>query len=174
MKAVVAALLFGILTLICIAPAIAQDAGTTADAGAAGIEAGLAKIDAAGEAAKAETPGAPGDKQPPGDIDGGLKEVRTLWGAIKDKAWWLATAAGIFLVMLILQLAGLFKRMGKRWTWIVAGVLSFAAALALSFDEKGFSWATFTGFATAGPTVAWLRGFIKKAVMNKCDKKEEG
>jgi hypothetical protein len=106
------------------------------------------------------------DAKPPTDIADGIDTARTLWQAIKDKAWWLVAACGVFLVMLVLQLAGLFRKMGKRWTWIVAGVLSFAAATCLAFDKDGFSWNAFLGFATAGPTIAWLRGFVKKAVLN--------
>lgn len=110
---------------------------------------------------------------PPTDIKSGIKQVETLWGAVKAKAWWLVAAAAIFLVMLILQLTGLFKKFGKRWTWIIAGALSFIAALFLSFNEKGFSWEAFLAFATAGPTIAWLRGFVKKAVLNFQPPKEK-
>jgi hypothetical protein len=65
-----------------------------------------------------------------------------------------------------LQLFGAFGKMGKAWTWIVTGALSLIAALLLSFDKTGFSWATFLSFATAGPTIAWLRGFVKKGLVN--------
>lgn len=104
--------------------------------------------------------------KPPGTIPEGADTARTLWQAIKDKAWWLAAACGVFLIMLALQLFKLFDRMGKRATWIVAGALSFIAALLLAFDKSGFSWDSFLAFATAGPTIAWVRGFIKKAVLN--------
>ncbi len=114
----------------------------------------------------------PGMKVPI-DVEGGVKEVGTLIGAIKAKAWWLVAASSIFIVMLLLQIFGLFKKMGKRLTWIVAGILSFVAALCLSFDKNGFSWTAFTSFCTAGPTIAWLRGFVKKAVLNKAAKEEK-
>lgn len=155
--------LFVVLGLLLIAPAITH-AQTDAEPNA--IEkAPPVKKDAAG-AVGVETPeGLPGAK-PPTDVGGGLTTAKTLWQAIKDKAWWLVAASGIFIVMLILQLTGLFRRMGKRLTWIVAGVLSFAAATCLAFDKSGFSWEAFLAFSTAGPTVAWLRGFVKKAVLN--------
>lgn len=36
----------------------------------------------------------------------------------------------------------------------------------VAFDKNGFSWNAFLAFCTAGPTIAWLRGFVKKAVLN--------
>jgi hypothetical protein len=90
-----------------------------------------------------------------------------LWGAIKAKAWWLLSALSIFLIMLVLKLAGLFKKIGKKASWWVVGGLTVVAGLLFAFDSQGFSWGTFTGFLTAGPTVAWIRDWIKKGVLGK-------
>lgn len=156
----VAPYIFIMLGILLIAPALyaAPDAKPAPKA-----------IDAAPPVVKkfdASTPPAVGDEKPPGDVAGGIEQGKTLWQAIKDKAWWLVAASGVFIVMLIFQLVGLFKKMGKRWTWVVAGALSFVAALLLAFDKNGFSWNAFLAFCTAGPTIAWLRGFVKKAVLN--------
>ena len=128
------------------------------------------------EPAKADIAPSLPDAKSPETIEEGIDQAQTLIGAIKAKAWWLVAAASIFIVMLIMQLLGLFKKMGKRLTWIITGVLSLAAALFLAFDKTGFSWQSFMTFVTAGPTIAWLRGFVKKAVIGKAaeEKPTEG
>lgn len=110
----------------------------------------------------------------PKTIEDGLKTAGGLIEAVKAKAWWFVAAAGVFLIMLGLQLFKAFDKMGKAWTWIVTGALSIIAALLLSFDKNGFSWATFLSFCTAGPTIAWGRGFVKKAIMNFSNKPKAG
>lgn len=106
----------------------------------------------------------------PKTAEEGLKTVGGLIEAVKAKAWWFVAAAGVFILMLGLQIGGVFKKVGKAWTWIITGALSVIAALLLSFDANGFSWATFLGFCTAGPTIAWVRGFVKKAIVNFSNK----
>lgn len=108
-----------------------------------------------------------GDEKRPETI---VKAAGGLVEAVKAKAWWFVAASGVFLVMLGLQIFGAFEKMGKAWTWIVTGGLSVIAALLLSFDKSGFSWATFLSFCTAGPTIAWVRGFAKKAIVNFANK----
>lgn len=103
----------------------------------------------------------------PQDGAGAIATVVAIWKAVKGRAWWFVAAASVFLIMFVVRLFGLFERLGKRWTWILTGVLSFAAATMLAFDANGFSWAAFVTYCTAGPTVAWLRGFVKKAVVIK-------
>ena len=114
----------------------------------------------------ASTPPALGGNAPPTNIEGGLKTAGGIIEAVKAKRWWFAAGGVVFILMLILQLTKLRDKMGKAWTWIVAGGLSVVAALLFAFDETGFSWETFLSFCTAGPTIAWGRGFVKKAILN--------
>lgn len=116
-------------------------------------------------------PAAPSTKVIPSDLVG---VFGALVDFVKNKAWWFAAAAGVFVIMLGINILGLFNKLGKRWTWILTGVLSFVAALMLSFGEKGFSAESFIGYLTAGPTVAWIRGFVKKAIVMKGPQKGGG
>lgn len=111
------------------------------------------------------------DKIP--EVEDGAKYIQSLIEAIKAKKWWAVGAAAVFLIMLALQMLGLFVKMGKKVTWIVTGALSVVAAVLLTFSESGFSWSAFIGFLTAGPTIAWARGFVKKVFLTKEEKPAE-
>jgi len=103
----------------------------------------------------------------PTTVPEGVSTGKALVTAIKAKAWWLVTALSVFIVMLACQLFGLFAKIGKRWTWILAGALTLAAAFCFSIVDAGkFSWGAVITFCTAGPTVAWMRGFVKKAILD--------
>jgi hypothetical protein len=126
---------------------------------AAPTDAGVLIFDAAAP------PAIPGSATPPVDIKDGVKLVSLFGAAIQAKAWWGLSAVAIFLLMLGFKVSGLLTKIGKRWSWVLTGVLTLIASLFGAFQlAGGFSWDVFLGFLTAGPTIAWLRGFVKKAI----------
>lgn len=135
----------------------ASDAKVEADAGV--------KADAASPASQPTT--APSDIKPAATTDEAVQQGKDFVGALKAKKWWFASALGIYVLMFALGMFGVWTKMGTTWAWITVGVLSLAAGIFLAFDKGGFSWSSFLGYMTAGPTIAWLRDFIKDGLMKK-------
>jgi len=111
----------------------------------------------------APAPVDPSVKQPTTAAEA-LDASKDFVGAIKAKRWWFASAVGIFLLMFVLGVAGLWKKIGTTWAWVAVGVLSLAAGTFAAFDTKGFNWTTFLTYITAGPTIAWLRDWVKDGI----------
>ena len=84
-----------------------------------------------------------------------------LLSAIVSKRWWLSAALGIFLAMFILNTLKVWERVGTRWAWFTVGILTLLSGTFSSFESGGFNWGSFLGYLTAGPTIAWVRDFIK-------------
>lgn len=97
-----------------------------------------------------------------------IEAGKSVVSALKAHRWWFASAAGIFLLMFLLNVTGVFKKIGTTWAWVTVGLLSIAAACFAAFDSKGASWSVFLGIVTAGPTTAWLRDFWKDVFLAKC------
>lgn len=107
---------------------------------------------------------APGVKQP---TTGGeaIDATGDFIGALKAKRWWFAAAGGIFLLLFLGGLFGLWAKIGTTWAWVTVGVLSLAAGIFAAFDATGFNWGSLFTYMSAGPTIAWLRDFVKDAVL---------
>jgi len=111
----------------------------------------------------ASPPGIAGTKVQPLTPDTAGDTIGEVVTAAKAKRWWFVAGGAVFLIMLLLNVIGVLEKIGKGWSYTLTGVLTLIASILLTFDEKGFSWATFMAYMTAGPTIAWLRGFGKKA-----------
>lgn len=153
MKSVITALL---LTLLIPTYGLASDAGVKIDA--------TMKADGAkGDAKIAPTP-APSTVKPPATTDEAVEQGKSFVSALKDKKWWFASALGIYLIMFTLGWLGIWEKIGTTYAWLAVGVLSLAAAIFLAVDKDGFTWSTFLKYLTAGPTIAWVRDFIKDGI----------
>jgi len=120
------------------------------------------------EAVKVDLPPTPPtDVKVPTDVPTAIDSGKDLIGAVQAHRWWFAVAVGIFIVLFLLSLFGLFEKIGTFWAWVLVGILSLAASIFAAFDKGGFSWSTFMGYVTAGPTIAWCRDFIKDAILKK-------
>lgn len=108
----------------------------------------------------------PSVKQPTTPAEA-LDASKDFVGAVKAKRWWFAVSGGIFLILFVFGIAGLWTKIGTFWAWIAVGVLSLAAGVFAAFDKSGFSWSTLLGYLTAGPTIAWGRDFIKDVILKK-------
>lgn len=157
------------LLLLLLLPSIAwaqQDAKPT--------PAPTAKADAAAAPATqpATPPTAPADGvAKPTTTEEAVEAGKDFIGAIKGKRWWFAAAGGIFLLLFVLGMFGVWTKIGTTWAWVAVGVLSLAAGCFAAFDAKGFNWGTLLGYMTAGPTIAWIRDWVKDGIL-KIKKKE--
>lgn len=109
----------------------------------------------------------PGAKLPdkvPEDIGGAIGTASSIIKAAKLKNWWLASAGVIWLVMFIMKALGLFQRIGKRWAYIVVGLLSMAAMLASKFGG-GVSWEAAMAVMTSGPFMAYSNDLVKRGLL---------
>lgn len=84
----------------------------------------------------------------------------------KAKNWWGMSAIAIFILMFILKVAGVFKKVGKRWAYILVPVLSLAAMLLTKF-AGGLSWGAAIAVLTSGPAMAALSDLVKRGVLGK-------
>jgi hypothetical protein len=85
---------------------------------------------------------------------------------VKAKNWWGLSAIAIFIAMFVMKAAGLFKKIGKRWAYIVVPSLSLIAMVLAKF-AGGLSWAAAAAVLTSGPAMAVLNDFVKRGVMGK-------
>lgn len=84
----------------------------------------------------------------------------------KAKNWWGLSAIVIFVAMFIMKAAGLFRKIGKRWAYIVVPSLSLIAMVLAKF-AGGLSWAAAAAVLTSGPAMAALNDLVKRGVMAK-------
>lgn len=84
----------------------------------------------------------------------------------KTKNWWGMSAVIIFVLMFILKAAGVFKKIGKRWAYIVVPVLSLAAMVLAKFAGD-LSWGSAIAVLTSGPAMAALNDVVKRGVLGK-------
>lgn len=147
--------------------ALAQETKATDTKAAAKVEAKAAKAETpATQPAPKPAPVDPSVKQPT-SADEAMDAGKDFVGALKAKRWWFASAVGIFLLLFILGVFKLWAKIGTTWAWVAVGVLSLAAGVFAAFDKGGFSWSTLLGYMTAGPTIAWLRDFVKDGLLKK-------
>ncbi len=114
----------------------------------------------------------PGIKPVPVTTDEALSTGADLVSAVKAKRYWLAVALGIFLTLFTLNGLKVWQKIGTRWAWLAVGLLSIAAGCFAAFDRGGFNWGTFLSYVTAGPTIAWVRDFMKDDGFFQAKKKE--
>ena len=102
----------------------------------------------------------------PKDASGAIDLAKDTFNAGKAKNWWLMSAGIIWLLMFVMKIAGLFKKIGKRWAYISVGVLSMAAMLLAKFGG-GASWEAAVALMTSGPFMAFANDFIKRGILGK-------
>ena len=153
-------------TLVCV-PAIAKDASVAPDA--------KAKVTATEKAVPAVAKTAPSTQpavdvklpdQAPKDASEAIDKGKEIIAFAQAKNWWGMSAAIIWLLMFIMKLAGLFKKIGKRWAYIIVPVLSIAAML-LSKFAGDLSWSAAVYVLTSGPSAALINDFVKRGILNK-------
>lgn len=84
----------------------------------------------------------------------------------KAKNWWGLSAIVIFVSMFVMKTAGLFKKIGKRWAYIIVPSLSLIAMVLAKF-AGGLSWAAAAAVLTSGPAMAVLNDLVKRGFMGK-------
>lgn len=84
----------------------------------------------------------------------------------KAKNWWGLSAIVIFVSMFVMKTAGLFKKIGKRWAYIIVPSLSLVAMVLAKF-AGGLSWAAAAAVLTSGPAMAVLNDLVKRGFMGK-------
>lgn len=156
-KAIVAAVVLG---LALSAPAFANDATPAKKADAA------VKVDAKATATSQPAADVKMPDQVPKDAGEAIDKGKEIIEFAKAKNWWGMSAAIIWLLMFVLKLVGLFKKIGKRWAYIIVPVLSVAAML-LSKFAGDLSWGAAVAVLTSGPTAALLNDFVKRGILNK-------
>jgi len=133
---------------------------------------------ASGSASASKTPTsqpapAPGAVTPPKTDANATAAAYDLVKSLKDHRWWFAAALGIYIALFLLGRFKLFDKIGTFWAWVGVALLSLAAGFFAACDQTGFNWKTFLEYATAGPTVAYLRDFFKDVVLLKLKSKDK-
>jgi hypothetical protein len=146
--------------------ALAQDSQPTKAPAAKTKAEPAAKTEAKAAAAKKTAEEITLPPQVPKNVDEALGMARDGFNAGKAKNWWGMSAIGIWLLMFILKLFKVFKKIGKRWAYILVPALSIVAML-LSKFAGDLSWAGAIAILTSGPTVALLNDMVKRGVLAK-------
>lgn len=118
-------------------------------------------------AAPATQPTAAPGAAVPTDANSAVDTVKDLWSALKAHRWWFAVALGIYVVLFLLGIFGVFKIVGTFWAWITVATLSLAAGVFAAIDKDGFNWDTLFSYASAGPVIAYVRDFGKDVLLKK-------
>lgn len=105
-------------------------------------------------------------KDAPKTVDEALDKGKEGIEFAKVKNWFGMSSAIIFIMMFLMKMFGLFKKVGKRWAYIIVPVLSMAAMLCAKF-AGGLSWEAAYIVMTSGPFVALLNDFVKRGVLGK-------
>lgn len=105
-------------------------------------------------------------KDTPKDAGEAFMKVQEGIEFAKAKNWWGLSAVIIFVLMFLLKMFGLFKKIGKRWGYIVVGVLSMAAMLLAKFSGD-LSWGAAIAVLTSGPFMAYASDLVKRGIMGK-------
>lgn len=84
----------------------------------------------------------------------------------KAKNWWGLSALIIFISMFVMKSAGLFKKIGKRWAYILVPSLSVIAMVFAKFAGD-ISWSAAAAVLTSGPVMAALSDLIKRGIIGK-------
>jgi hypothetical protein len=162
-----------LVALVCV-PALAKDASVApvakakvvtvekAAPAAAKTEPAVAKTAAATQpAVDVKLP-----EQAPKDASEAIDKGKEIIAFAQAKNWWGMSAAIIWLLMFIMKISGLFKKIGKRWAYIIVPSLSIAAML-LSKFAGDLSWSAAIYVLTSGPSAALLNDFVKRGLLNK-------
>lgn len=102
----------------------------------------------------------------PGDMSEAVDKVKDIISLGKAKNFWGMSAGIIFVVMFILKLFNLFKYIGKRWSYVIVGVLSVAAMLLTKF-AAGVSWEGAILVLTSGPSMGYLSDLVKRGILGQ-------
>lgn len=124
------------------------------------VEGKLASTPAAAPAAT--QPVAP--TAPPATAAEAVEQAKVGVAFIKARNWFGVSAVAIFVLMFILTLTPLFTAIGKRWSYILNGVLSLGAMLLAKF-AGGVSWEAAWLVLTSGPAAGALSDLFKRGIM---------
>lgn len=102
----------------------------------------------------------------PGSPEAALEMAQKGVEYAKAKNWWGLSAVVIFIAMFVMKITGLFKKIGKRWAYVVVPVLSLIAMVLAKF-AGGLSWSAAVAVLTSGPAMAVINDFVKRGVMGK-------
>lgn len=102
----------------------------------------------------------------PQNLDEALEAAKQGVEFAKAKNWWGLSALAIFIAMFLMKTLGLFRKIGKRWSYVTVGGLSIAAMLLTKF-AGGVSWGAAVAVLTSGPVMALLNDIVKRGVLGK-------
>ena len=91
---------------------------------------------------------------------------RALRSFREAKDWWTRSGILIFLFTVLLKLMGVFRRIGKRWIYILVPLMGIASALCSNF-VGGISWDAAWIVLTAAPTAALLNDLVKRGILGE-------
>lgn len=126
-----------------------------------------AKVEVKAKAPATQPVAAPSEVPAPTTDAEAAETAKGLWQSLRNHQWWFALAGGIYLLLFLLGKFKLFEKIGTFWAWVLVAALSVAAGIFAAFGKHGFAWKTFFEYATAGPTIAYLRDFGKDVLIAK-------
>jgi nucleoid-associated protein YgaU len=105
----------------------------------------------------------------PQDLGEAFGSGQDLVSAARNHQWYFLIAGGIFMVVFLMGLFGIWEKVGKFWAWYTSLGLSVIAAVFVAFGTNGFSWGTFLSYVTAGPFISYMRDIVKDTILIKKD-----
>jgi hypothetical protein len=102
----------------------------------------------------------------PQNLEEAMESAKEGIAFAKAKNWWGMSAVVIFILMFVLKAVGVFKKVGKRWAYVIVPGLSVVAMLLAKF-AGGVSWGAAVTVLTSGPAMAALTDLVKRGVLGK-------
>jgi len=147
-----------LIPLLLAAPALAQETKGTAPPVVPAVKAVTAL-----SATSASQPVLSGEPQTPAEA---LESAKKGVEYAKARNWFGMSSIAILVLVFILKWAGLFKKIGKRWIYIIVPALGVAAML-LSAFAGGVSWGTAWLVLTSAPCAALFSDLVKRGVLGQ-------
>jgi hypothetical protein len=110
-----------------------------------------------------EMPTVPGEPKTAGEVIDAAKQG---FEAAKAKNWFGFSSIAILVLVWILKTAGLFKKIAKRWIYIIVPALGVIAMLLAAF-VGGLSFGTAWTVLASAPCAALLSDFVKRGILNQ-------